>query len=178
MIVLGVDPGSRRTGYGAISVDGTRLRCIESGVISLAQRGKLPAIQDRLLIIHNQLEALIGRISPEVIAVEEVFHAVNVKSALTLGHVRGVVLLAASQRGIPLREYAPLEVKKAVVGYGRADKKQVQAMVKVLLNLRKEPEPHDAADALAIALCHSFNSSIPRHKQGRWRSFVPPLGKQ
>jgi crossover junction endodeoxyribonuclease RuvC len=109
-----------------------------------------------------------------VIAVEEVFHAVNVKSALTLGHVRGVVLLAASQMGIPLMEYAPLEVKKAVVGYGRADKKQVQAMVKVLLNLREVPEPHDASDALAIALCHSFNSSLPKHRQGRWRSYTPP----
>ncbi len=173
MIVLGVDPGSRRTGYGAISAAGTRLRCIESGVISVVKQGKLPTISERLLIIHDQLESLIQRISPEVVVVEEVFHAVNVKSALTLGHVRGVVLLAASEMGIPLREYTPLEVKKAVAGYGRADKKQVQSMVKVLLNLKEEPEPHDAADALAIALCHSFNSSIPRHRQGRWRSYTP-----
>jgi len=154
-------------------VNGDRLQCIESGVIATLRHGKIPLIQERLLTIHRQLEALILRISPQVVAVEEVFHAVNVKSALTLGHVRGVVLLAAAQMGIPLMEYAPLEVKKAVVGYGRADKKQVQAMVKVLLNLRKEPEPHDAADALAIALCHSFSSSLPKHKQGRWRSYVP-----
>jgi crossover junction endodeoxyribonuclease RuvC len=173
MIVLGVDPGSRRTGYGAISVEGDRLHCLDCGVISTGQTGKNRAITHRLLIIYEKLESLIRKISPEVIAVEEVFYAVNVKSALTLGHVRGVVLLAASQMGIPLVEYAPLEVKKAVVGYGRADKKQIQAMVKVLLNLRKEPEPHDAADALAIALCHSFSSSLPKHKQGRWRSYNP-----
>jgi len=173
MIVLGVDPGSRATGYGAISVEGNRLRCIESGVISTLKRGKAASIQTRLLIIHTELESLIRRISPEVIAVEEVFHAVNVRSALVLGHVRGVVLLAATQAGIPLMEYAALEVKKSVAGYGRADKKQVQAMVKVLLNLRVEPEPHDAADALAIALCHSFNSSLPKHRQGRWRSYTP-----
>lgn len=173
MIILGVDPGSRATGYGAISVEGDRLRCIESGAISTVKKGKAPSIQTRLLMIHSQLESLIHRISPEVIVVEEVFHAVNVRSALVLGHVRGVVLLAASQAGIPLKEYAALEVKKSVVGYGRADKKQVQAMVKVLLNLRVVPEPHDAADALAIALCHSFNSSLPKHKQGRWRSYTP-----
>jgi len=173
MVILGVDPGSRRTGYGAISVDGDRLRCIECGVISVAKRGKLPDLPERLLMIHNRLESLIQRISPEVVAVEEVFYAVNVKSALTLGHVRGVVLLAASRLGVQLREYAPLEVKKAVVGYGRADKQQVQAMVKVLLNMKQEPEPHDAADALAIALCHSFNSSLPKHRQGRWRSYSP-----
>lgn len=173
MIILGVDPGSRRTGYGAISMEGDRLRCIECGVITPAQHGKPPALPERLLIIHNQLESLIQRISPEIVAVEEIFYAANAKSALTLGHVRGVVLLAASRLGVQLKEYAPLEVKKAVVGYGRADKKQVQAMVKVLLNLKREPEPHDAADALAIALCHSFSSSMPKHRQGRWRSYRP-----
>jgi crossover junction endodeoxyribonuclease RuvC len=175
MIVLGIDPGSRRTGYGVISVNGDRFQCVECGAISTVERRKTLPIQDRLLTIHSKLEALIRRVSPETVAVEEVFHAVNVKSALTLGHVRGVVLLAAIQKGLPVVEYSPLEVKKAVVGYGRADKKQVQAMVKLLLNLKEEPEPHDAADALAIALCHSFNSSIPRHRQGRWRSYTPQL---
>jgi crossover junction endodeoxyribonuclease RuvC len=178
MIVLGVDPGSRTTGYGVVSLQGDRLRCVDCGAIATAKKGKLPGIAERLAIIYRELEALIRRVSPEVVVVEEVFYAANFKSALTLGHVRGVVLLAASQVGIPLMEYSPLEVKKAVVGYGRADKKQIQTMVKVLLNLQSEPEPHDAADALAIALCHCFNSKLPRHRQGRWRSYQPPARSQ
>ena len=178
MIVLGVDPGSRTTGYGVVVVEGDRLRCVECGAITTTRGGKLPPIADRLAMIYQGLDTLIRRVSPDVVVVEEVFYAVNVKSALTLGHVRGVVLLAASQSEIPLREYSPLEVKKSVAGYGRADKKQIQSMVKVLLNLRKEPEPHDAADALAIALCHCFNSKIPRHRQGRWRSYKPAVSSK
>ena len=174
MLVLGVDPGSRLTGYGLVSDEGRRVRCIRYGVISPTNSRSLPAIPQRLHLIQTQLEQLVCEFSPEVMAVEGVFYAANVKSALVLGYVRGIVLLTAARCGIRLVEYSPLEVKKAVAGYGRADKLQVQKMVQLLLNLEEEPEPHDAADALAIALCHTFSSGLERHSQGRWRKVQVP----
>lgn len=165
MIILGVDPGSRVTGYGVISAEVNHVRCLEFGGLSGLTKGGSDLFSHRLKRIYAKLNDLLQRHSPAVIAVEEVFHAVNVKSALKLGHARGVVLLAAAQFDIPLFEYSPLEVKKAVVGYGRAEKVQIQMMVQTLLNLREKPQPHDAADALAVALCHAFSGSPCRRSR-------------
>lgn len=153
MVIIGVDPGSRTTGFGVISARGNRFECLEYGVIRAETEGAFP---NRLRKIHTELGSLLKRYSEAVLVVEGLFHAANSKTALQLGHTRGVILLAAAQSSIPLFEYSPLEVKKAVVGYGRADKGQIQLMVRTLLKLRKTPQPHDAADALAIALCHAF----------------------
>jgi crossover junction endodeoxyribonuclease RuvC len=174
MMVLGVDPGSRLTGYGIVSSEGNRVRCLQYGAISPGKGKSLPAIPERLHLIQAQLEKLVHEFSPQVMAVEGVFYATNVKSALVLGYVRGIVLLTAARCGVRLVEYSPLEVKKAVAGYGRADKLQVQKMVQLLLNLREKPQPHDAADALAIALCHTFSSGLERHSQGRWHKLQIP----
>ncbi len=127
-------------------------------------------MQERLKAIFDGLQTVILRHGPQVAAVESVFHAANVKSALTLGHVRGIVLLAVANSGLTLREYSPLEVKKAVAGYGRADKQQVQTMVRMLLNLPELPQPHDASDALAIALCQAFSGGRTARRHRRWRS--------
>lgn len=159
MVILGVDPGSRVTGYGLINVEGNHVSCIEFGGISGTIKGHSNLFQDRLNRIHSQLCDVLKRHAPAVVAVEDIFHSVNAKSALKLGQARGVVLLVAGQFDIPLVEYTPLEVKKAVVGYGRASKEQIQMMVRTLLNLREEPQPYDAADALAIALCHAFKGT-------------------
>ena len=160
MIVIGVDPGSRITGYGVISVLGNHCSCVDYGAIRCRTRGLDGSFPDRLKTIHQGLSELFCHHAPVVVAVEEVFHAVNSRSALQLGHARGVVLLAAAQQEIPLVEYSPLEVKKAVSGYGRADKQQIQTMVRILLKLKDCPEPDDAADALAVALCHVFRGEF------------------
>lgn len=171
MIVLGVDPGSRTTGWGVVASEGSHICCVDYGSIHTLVKGKDPGICERLRTIHQKIDSLIVEYQPSVMVVEGVFYAANVKSALTLGHVRGVILLCAATRGISLVEFSPLEVKKAVVGYGRADKRQVQLMVRRLLNLQEEPEPHDAADALALALCHTFNGASGRRRQRRWREY-------
>ncbi|HUV12360.1 MAG TPA: crossover junction endodeoxyribonuclease RuvC [Acidobacteriota bacterium] len=173
MVIMGVDPGSRVTGYGIVSVEGNHFRCLDYGAISVVVNGAAPMIPERLKTIHSALTELMAKFEPEIVVVEGLFYAVNVKSALTLGHARGVILLAAAEQGLPVAEYSPLEVKKAVTGYGRADKQQVQTMVKTLLNLKSEPEPHDASDALALALCQAFNGKGLKHRQGRWRSYTP-----
>lgn len=170
MIILGVDPGSRVTGYGVIGVEGNHLCCLEYGAVSGLIKGTSNLFPDRLRRIYTTLQGVLERHAPAVVAVEDVFYAVNAKSALKLGQARGVVLLAAGQFKIPLVEYSALEVKKAVVGYGRASKVQIQMMVRTLLNLREEPQPHDAADALAIAVCHAFNGSQSRRTQRRWKT--------
>jgi crossover junction endodeoxyribonuclease RuvC len=170
MIILGVDPGSRSTGYGVVSVEGNRIRCVDYGAIRPKGRPQELPMQERLKTIFDGLEAVILQHRPEVAAVESVFHAANVKSALTLGHVRGVVLLALANSGVALREYSPLEVKRAVAGYGRADKQQVQTMVRMLLKLAELPQPHDASDALAIALCQAFSGGRTTRRHRRWRS--------
>jgi crossover junction endodeoxyribonuclease RuvC len=150
MIVLGVDPGSQRTGYGAVETDGRRHRLIEMGALAPGQRLALP---DKLRHIHEGVAALIERLRPDVLAVEDVFHATNTRTALVLGHVRGVVLLAGSRAGLPVHEYPPATVKQQVTGFGRAEKGQVAFMVTRLLALEAEAEPGDATDALAVALC-------------------------
>jgi crossover junction endodeoxyribonuclease RuvC len=149
--VFGIDPGSNRTGYGCVDTDGRRHRLVLCGAIRSGAAGAFP---DRLASIYRELSAIIGRCQPEYVAIENLFHAANVRSALKLGHARGVAMLAAVQAGVPVVEYTPAEVKRAVVGYGRAEKPQIQQMVKLLLGLDRAPEPHDAADALAVAICH------------------------
>jgi crossover junction endodeoxyribonuclease RuvC len=155
MRVFGIDCGTNCTGYGVVDVQSgrleTRLIAVAAGGLKLAKDQPLPV---RLEYIFAELSALLELHRPDVVAVEEVFYSVNAKSALKLGHVRGVALLAAAIRGLPVAEYSPLTIKSAVVGYGLAQKAQVQFMVARLLNLDRSPEPADAADALAIAICH------------------------
>jgi crossover junction endodeoxyribonuclease RuvC len=150
MIVLGVDPGSQRTGYGAVETDGRRHRLIEMGALAPAPR---LALADKLRHIHDGLEVLIARLRPDALAVEDVFHAQNARSALVLGHVRGVVLLAGARAGLAVHEYPPATVKQQITGFGRAEKGQVAFMVTRLLALEAAAEPGDATDALAVALC-------------------------
>jgi crossover junction endodeoxyribonuclease RuvC len=159
MRVFGIDCGTNCTGYGVVDLEcgrrETRLIAVAAGGLKLAKQQSLPV---RLAYIFAELSALLEEHRPDVVAVEEVFYSVNAKSALKLGHVRGVALLAAAMRGLPVAEYAPLTIKSAVVGYGMAQKEQVQFMVARLLNLDSAPEPADAADALAIAICHLHTS--------------------
>ncbi len=154
MKVFGIDPGSERTGYGCVDSDGSRHRLVTCGAIVSPPRLGFPA---QLLRIHGHLAALLAEHRPDVVALESVFHAVNVRSALKLGHARGVALLAAVEGGFAVAEYTPAEIKRAVVGYGRAEKQQVGEMVRVMLGLTEVPTPHDAADALAVAICHVHN---------------------
>lgn len=159
MRVLGIDCGTEFTGFGVAeqSQSGDRtIRYITCGAIQLSKRELLPA---RLAHIYEGLRALVEKHQPDIVAIEEVFYSVNAKSALKLGQVRGVAMLAASSCGLQVAEYAPLAIKSAVVGYGRADKQQVQYMVMQLLKLNQIPEPADAADALAIAICHLHTSA-------------------
>ena len=150
MIVLGVDPGSLRTGYGAVETDGRRHRLIEMGTIAPGRRLSLP---EKLRRIHAGVGALIERLRPDALAVEDVFHAANTRTALVLGHVRGVVLLAGAEAGLPVHEYPPATVKQQITGFGRAEKTQVAFMVTRMLSLSGDVEPGDATDALAVALC-------------------------
>ena len=152
MLIVGVDPGTRATGFGAIETDGSSHRLVDCGAVRA--KNALPFPQ-KLQVIHESLRSILVRLEPRIVVVENLFYATNVKSALRLGHVRGVVLQVAVQFGADVVEYSPLEIKQSVVGYGRADKSQVQAMVGHLLSLPDPPEPHDAADALAAALCHA-----------------------
>lgn len=157
MRVLGIDCGTERTGYGVISSDGGEHRAIAFGVIRTSPREPLPG---RLARIASELRVLIQTHRPEAAAVEQVFHAVNVKTALKLAHVRGVALLAVAEANLPLGEYSPLEIKTSVVGYGRAEKHQVQLMVRSLLGLDEPIESEDAADALAVAICHATRTAV------------------
>jgi crossover junction endodeoxyribonuclease RuvC len=152
MRILGIDPGSGSTGYGIIETDGIKHTMVLFGAIKTQSR---KPFHERLLKIYTDLSDILSREKADVMAIEEVFHAANVQSALRLGHARGVALLIAAQMGLRVCEYSPLEIKSAVVGYGRAEKAQVQTMVQLLLNLPKLPSPDDAADALAVAICHA-----------------------
>ena len=152
MRVLGIDCGGAYTGYGVVDMDARgKLCCLTCGAIKLSPRELLPR---RLSRIYVQLGAIISEHEPDEVAIEDVFYALNVKSALKLGQVRGVAMLAAASAGLEVAEYSPLTIKSSVVGYGRAEKQQVQHMVTQLLDLSEPPEPMDASDALAIAICH------------------------
>lgn len=151
MLTLGIDPGTAITGYGLVEGSGERLQLVACGVIRTATGEPLPV---RLHTLYAQLGRIIDQYQPVSSAVEELFFARNARTALAVGQARGVVLLSLTAAGLPVYEYTPLQVKQAITGYGRADKAQVQAMVGVLLGLAAVPQPDDAADALAVAMCH------------------------
>jgi len=191
--VFGIDPGSDRTGYGCVDTDGRRHQLVLCGAVRSSAGAPFT---ERLSLIYRSLTTLLGDCRPDCVVIENVFHSVNARSALKLGHARGVAMLAAVEAGVPVVEYTPAEVKRAVVGYGRADKPQVGQMVKLLLGLDKVPSPHDAADALAVAICHvhrgrhrvSFptEAKTPQRVAGKgtkkrpgvtsWRQYRPPSG--
>jgi len=161
-VVLGIDPGTAVTGYGVVARTGDgAVSLLECGVIRTNAKAPLP---ERLRDIHEGLLEVIGRARPTVLAVESVFYAKNVRTSVVLGHARGVILLAAALRGVAVAEYPPAEVKSAVVGAGAATKDQVGFMVQRLLRLREPPKPHDAADGVAVALCHCFRGYGPAAK--------------
>jgi crossover junction endodeoxyribonuclease RuvC len=178
--IFGIDPGSERTGYGCVETDGSRQRVVTSGAIATRAAASFP---EKLLAIHTRLAAVLAECEPDCVAIESLFHAANVRSALKLGHARGVAMLAAIEAGLPVVEYTPAEIKRAVVGYGRAEKHQVQQMVKVILGLAAIPSPHDAADALAVAICHIHSMAPARaaaamaapagKAPASWRSYRP-----
>ena len=180
MRVFGIDPGSERTGYGCVETDGSRHRIVICGAITALPKATFP---EKLLQIHARLTVLLEQCRPDAVAIENLFHSVNVRSALKLGHARGVAMLAAVEAGVPVLEYTPAEIKRAVVGYGRAEKAQVQHMVKLLLGLAAVPTPHDAADALAVAICHVHSAPparaaaglgvAPRSTATSWRTYKP-----
>jgi crossover junction endodeoxyribonuclease RuvC len=152
MIILGVDPGTATTGYGLVEEKLGKLTLIDYGVI--VTEAKQP-LEDRLELLYDQLSDVIDEYNPDEIAVEELFFSNNAKTAMSVGQARGVILLAAKKAGINIAEYTPNQVKNGICGHGAADKKQVQKMVQMLLKLTEVPQPDDAADALAIAICHS-----------------------
>ena len=151
MIILGIDPGYAILGYGVVELVRTRYRVLDCGVITTP--AKIP-IENRLLSIHKEMTNLIERFNPDCMSIEELFFNSNHTTAIPCAEARGVILLAAKQKGLDIFEYTPLQVKQSVVGYGRAEKRQVIAMVTTILGLSKPPKPDDAADALAIAVCH------------------------
>ena len=158
-LVLGIDPGTAVTGYGVVLLDGRTPSLVECGVIRTRPKQPLPA---RLRDIHDGVVELIARHRPDTVAVEDVFFARNVRTTVVLGHARGVILLAAEQAGVEIREFPPAEIKKAITGNGAATKEQVQFMVATLLRLKSAPEPADAADGVAAALCACLASNLPR----------------
>ena len=190
MRIFGIDPGSERTGYGCVESDGRRHMLLACGAVAAPPGDTFP---NRLARIHSELSALLASYRPDCVAIENLFHAANVRSALKLGHARGVAMLAAVEAGCDVVEYTPAEIKRAVVGYGRAEKQQVGQMVKLLLGLKAAPSPHDAADALAVAICHLHSmkpaairesglgirtpnpeSRIPAKTPRSWRQYRPP----
>src|SRR5262245_39331966 len=152
MRVLGIDTGSRVTGYGVIETDGADCVFVDCGIIRV---NPTEALSVRLRMIHEKVTAVIQDLKPDQAAFESVFHSANVQSALKLGHARGVCIHAAAASDVPVFEYSPAEVKSAVTGYGRAEKPQVQQMVRALLKLVDWSDPYDASDALAVAICHA-----------------------
>jgi crossover junction endodeoxyribonuclease RuvC len=157
MRVLGIDCGTERTGYGLIESDGRLHTLIDAGVISTSEKDPLAR---RLFAIATELRGIIRQFAPEAVAVEEVFFSRNVRTALKLSHVRGVALMMAAEANLPLGEYSPLAIKTSVVGYGRAEKSQVQLMVRSLLRLAAPVESEDASDALAVAICHATRATV------------------
>jgi crossover junction endodeoxyribonuclease RuvC len=157
MLVLGIDPGTAITGYGLVKGEDDDLTLVAYGAITTSSDQPLP---ERLQRIYEELTALIEERQPAAVAVEELFFSKNVRTALSVGQARGVVLLAAANAGLPIHEYTPLQVKQAITGYGRATKDQVQQMVRILLALDSVPQPDDAADAIAVAICHIHSAKL------------------
>ena len=158
MRIIGIDPGYAIVGYGVIDYIGNKFKIVEYGAITTESNQNM---NERFKSIHDDLNTIIERTKPEFLAIEELFFNSNQKTAINVAQARGVLLLSALNHGISVHEYTPLQVKQAVVGYGRAEKKQVQLLVKSILGLEKVPKPDDTADALAIAVCHA-NSYNPR----------------
>jgi crossover junction endodeoxyribonuclease RuvC len=157
MRVLGIDPGSETLGWGVVEGSGMKYSVVDFGTVKSSPREKF---SKRLLKIYTGLEEIIEKFQPDVVSVEEAFYAANVGVAMKLGQVRGVVLLLGEKAGMEIAEYSPRLIKQTVVGYGAAEKHQVQEMVRVLLRLKNAPQPHDAADALAIAICHFHHAGV------------------
>ena len=157
MIILGIDPGYAIVGYGVIKYEGGKMSVVDYGKITT--EANIP-LSKRLKLIYDSLSHLIETFKPDVVAVEELFFNSNVKTAIAVGHARGVIILAAANKNLKIAEYTPLQIKQAVVGYGRADKNQVQQMVKMFLKLKEVPKPDDTADALAVAICHANSSAL------------------
>lgn len=169
MIILGIDPGTRITGYGIIKFTNNNFARIANGSINLSSQKPIP---QRLEIIYNEIVKLIDKYKPDEFAIETAFYGKNVQSAMKIGYARGVSLLCAIHKKIPASEYSPREVKKSVVGKGAASKEQVNYMVKTLLNLKKEKIKVDESDALAIAICHALRLKAPKSKTKDWKSFI------
>ena len=170
MIILGVDPGTIVTGYGIIELNKNKIAHITSGIIKLSATNSLP---EKLKIIYTELEKLIRTYKPDEFAIETAFYGKNIQSAMKIGYARGVSLLAAVNNKVLIAEYAPGEIKKAVVGRGSASKQQVAFMIKTILNLKKLKMKSDESDALAIAICHSFRLKTPSLKKSKdWKSFI------
>jgi crossover junction endodeoxyribonuclease RuvC len=161
MIILGIDPGVATIGWGVIQKEGADIKVVDYGHISTDKNLDLA---DRLLEIHEDLVALIEKFQPEEAALEELFFYNNQKTAISVAQARGAILLTLTKYRVTVAGYTPLEVKQALTNYGAADKRQVQEMVKILLNLKEIPKPDDTADALAIALCHSARRTFDNHK--------------
>lgn len=149
--VLGIDPGSESMGFGVVDTDGRKHAFVAAGAITTPARTSFPV---RLMAIDTEIASILEKYAPQVLSIEDTFYAVNVKTAIKLGHVRGVAIVAAARAGLSVFEYSPASIKSALTGFGRAEKSQVGEMVRLLLGLRSVPEPHDAADALAAAICH------------------------
>lgn len=157
MRVLGIDPGSETLGWAIVEGSGNKYSAVEFGTVRSNPRQEF---SKRLANIFEQVDEVVERLRPEALAIEEAFYSINVNVAMKLGQVRGVMLLLAEQRGLSIAEYAPRLIKKTVVGYGNAEKQQVGEMVRILLGLKAVPTPHDAADALAIAICHFHHNGL------------------
>ena len=159
MRILGIDPGYAIVGYGVLDYDGNKFKTVEYGAITTEANENM---FDRLKSVYDDLNSVIERTKPDFMAIEELFFNSNQKTAINVAQARGILLLAAMNHNVKIYEYTPLQVKEAVVGYGRADKNQVQQMVKLLLGLKSVPKPDDTADAVAIAICHghSYNNTI------------------
>lgn len=157
MRILGIDPGFAIVGYGVIDYEKGKYKTVDYGKITTPAGMDMPL---RLKEVYDGILRLIELFKPDVLAIEELFFNTNVKTAIAVGHARGVIVLAAANSGLKINEYTPLQIKQAVVGYGRADKNQVQQMVKMFLGLKEVPKPDDTADALAVAICHANSSSL------------------
>ena len=157
MRILGIDPGVAIVGYGVIEYNKNTFKVIDYGKITTPAHTPLPK---RLKMVYDGMTELVNTFKPDVVSMEELFFNTNVTTAIAVGHARGVLVLATENANIPLAEYTPLQIKQAVAGYGRADKNQVQQMVKMFLNLTEVPKPDDTADALAVAICHAHSASL------------------
>ena len=163
MRILGIDPGYAILGYGVIEMNGNRFKVLDYGAVTTEAKMEMP---DRLKVLYNSLMEVIIRHEPDVASIEELFFNTNAKTAILVGQARGVAVLACANSGLEIEEYTPLQIKQALVGYGRAEKKQVQTMVKTILNLKEVPKPDDTADALAAAVCHGHSAGSRKRLKG------------